>query len=88
MVEYAALSYCWGKTKSITTTEKTLQEHIDRGFDYEMLPQTILDAIRITQGMGPKYLWIDALCIVQGSFEDWRKKVLKWRAFIASQLPP
>ncbi|KAK4168866.1 hypothetical protein QBC43DRAFT_284117 [Cladorrhinum sp. PSN259] len=29
------------------------------------LPQTILDAIRITNLLGERYLWVDRLCIVQ-----------------------
>jgi hypothetical protein len=36
----------------------------------EDLPQTIQDAIEVTRGMRMKYLWVDALCIVQDSEED------------------
>lgn len=31
----------------------------------EKLPGTIEDAIRLTSSLGYRYLWIDALCIVQ-----------------------
>ncbi len=39
------------------------------------LPRTIQDAIRITRYMGLKYLWVDSLCILQGTDkvaqQDW-----------------
>jgi hypothetical protein len=31
----------------------------------EMLPQTIQDAISVTHRLGIRYLWVDALCIIQ-----------------------
>ena len=36
-----------------------------------MLPRTIQDAVRITRRLGFEYIWIDALCIIQGESEDW-----------------
>ena len=38
------------------------------------LPKTFRDAIYITQKLGVKYLWIDSLCIIQDSVEDWRQE--------------
>jgi hypothetical protein len=35
------------------------------------LPQTFQDAITITRNLGYRYLWIDSLCIIQDSTEDW-----------------
>jgi hypothetical protein len=37
----------------------------------DTLAQNFRDAIRITQGLNLRYLWIDALCIIQDSAEDW-----------------
>lgn len=31
-----------------------------------MLLQTLQDAMTITRAFGAQYLWIDALCIIQG----------------------
>lgn len=39
------------------------------------LPQRLRDAITITKWPGFRYLWIDALCILQDSKEDWEKEV-------------
>lgn len=38
------------------------------------LPQTLRDAITITKRLGFRYLWIDALCILQDCKEDWEKE--------------
>ncbi|OBT80157.1 hypothetical protein VF21_00677 [Pseudogymnoascus sp. 05NY08] len=40
----------------------------------ERLPKTFKDAIEITQRLGLDYLWIDSLCIIQDSVEDWQKE--------------
>lgn len=33
------------------------------------LPRTLWDAVKTTRSLGLRYLWIDALCIVQNSVE-------------------
>jgi hypothetical protein len=43
------------------------------GFGTRTLPQTLKDAIKLTRKLGYDYLWIDALCILQGDREDCRK---------------
>jgi hypothetical protein len=68
--DYVCLSYCWGsEPQPLTlTTENlpTLQESID----VNLLPQTIKDAIRTTIKIRKRYLWVDALCIIQNSAAD------------------
>jgi hypothetical protein len=64
--EYFALSYVWGREpflKLVTENEDRLK--VDYQLLDEDLPQTFQDAIVITQLFGWKFLWIDALCIVQ-----------------------
>lgn len=65
---YLALSYCWGSTQPYVLTTKNL-EVLMRELDMKMLPRTILDAIEVTKTLGFKYLWVDALCIMQDSSE-------------------
>jgi hypothetical protein len=38
------------------------------------LTKTIRDAIWITQGLGLRYLWVDSVCIIQDSTQDWDKE--------------
>jgi hypothetical protein len=35
------------------------------------LPKTLQDAIRLTQELGIRYIWIDSICIIQDDKEDW-----------------
>lgn len=39
------------------------------------LPATHQDAIAVTRGLGIRYLWIDALCIIQNSDEDKAREI-------------
>ncbi|TLD28613.1 hypothetical protein PspLS_04269 [Pyricularia sp. CBS 133598] len=67
---FTALSYCWGGKVPITTTKATLEERC-RGILDSSLPATFQDAIAVTRELGVRYLWIDALCILQDDKEDW-----------------
>ncbi|KAL8652101.1 MAG: hypothetical protein Q9226_004405 [Calogaya cf. arnoldii] len=37
----------------------------------QALMPTFTDAIKVTRGLGLRYLWIDSLCIIQDSKRDW-----------------
>lgn len=43
------------------------------------MPKTYHDAILITRHLGIRYLWVDALCIIQDDPEDWRRESAKMR---------
>ncbi|PPQ68995.1 hypothetical protein CVT26_001929 [Gymnopilus dilepis] len=66
---YIALSYVWGESQPHSTTTHNIASYTDH-IDPTHLPQTILDAIRITHRLHIKYLWADTLCIIQDSEED------------------
>jgi hypothetical protein len=70
MGSFVALSHCWGGSLVTHTRSSNIEEHC-RGLAFETLPRTFQDAITITKALGVRYLWIDALCIIQDSMEDW-----------------
>ncbi|KAI1444028.1 HET-domain-containing protein [Annulohypoxylon stygium] len=77
MRRYAALSYCWGsedEAKSqLKTTRNTIQAHLSH-INFGDLPQTVADAVQVCRSLGIRYLWVDALCIVQDDSDDWAKE--------------
>lgn len=73
---YVALSHCWGKTQPLRTTSATIADRLISIPTADM-PQTFRDAVLITRELGLEYLWIDSLCIVQDSQEDWEKESAK-----------
>lgn len=68
--KYAALSHCWGALATFTTTISNLATHQDN-IDFMYLPRSFQDAVTVTRIMGLEYLWIDSLCIIQDSEDDW-----------------
>ncbi|KAF4469576.1 hypothetical protein FALBO_3521 [Fusarium albosuccineum] len=76
--EYMILSYCWGKGNGSARTTELNYASRRQSMDYEPLPKTIQDAIAITRAMSVQYLFVDAICIIQGSNGegglDWQRE--------------
>jgi hypothetical protein len=66
---YACLSYCWGLAQPIMTQSDTIDD-FKNGINLTSLPKTIRDAIFVTRKLNLRYLWVDALCILQDNEED------------------
>lgn len=66
---YICLSYCWGRNQPLVTTTWNLASH-KRGLPIAKLPQTILDAVKITRDLQIAFLWVDALAIKQDDVMD------------------
>ncbi|KAI0476570.1 heterokaryon incompatibility protein-domain-containing protein [Xylariaceae sp. FL0804] len=67
---FVALSYRWGHLDKLKTTTSNLsmleQPHILERTDIRAnLPSTVLHAMGLVRELGERYLWVDALCIVQ-----------------------
>lgn len=77
---YAAISYCWGTNedaeKQLKTTRNTLQQHLLEIELQDML-QTIADAVELCRAIGLRYLWVDALCIIQDDNDDWTREAFE-----------
>jgi hypothetical protein len=73
--KYLALSHCWGKEMpEIATTKLSTLNERKAGITFRRLPQTFRDALTVTRGLDIQFLWIDSLCIVQDSAEDWQRE--------------
>lgn len=73
-IKYFALSYVWGKVKMSETLKSNLKGRLEKGGlkvgPNNPLPKTIQDAMILIKSLGERYLWIDALCIVQDDMEN------------------
>lgn len=70
---YAALSYCWGKTSIIHTDNSNYTQH-QSSISIAAMSRTFQDAIVATRRQNFPYLWINSLCIIQDSGEDWQQE--------------
>ncbi|KAF2169181.1 hypothetical protein M409DRAFT_52461 [Zasmidium cellare ATCC 36951] len=70
---YVTLSHCWGSAKRLVTNKRNLKK-FQNEIPLNQMPETFQDAIKLTRLLGMRYLWIDALCIVQDDREDWRRE--------------
>lgn len=66
---YLALSYQWGEAVSVTTKKSNLKA-FQHSIKLEELCYVFRDAIDLTRKIGYRYIWIDALCIVQDCADD------------------
>lgn len=75
---YATLSHCWGQVRLLTLRKDNLTK-FQEGIDLNNLPETFRQAIDFARRLRKdiRYIWIDALCIVQDDKEDWEKESVK-----------
>ena len=64
-VKYFTLSYVWGTAEMSKTVRANYAARLRKGGLGSMFPATIADAIALVRSLGERFLWIDALCIVQ-----------------------
>jgi hypothetical protein len=67
---YLALSHVWGLQHFLTLLTTNL-ESFEEGIDVSSLTNTFQDMIRLCSDLGFRYVWIDSLCIIQNSDDDW-----------------
>jgi hypothetical protein len=70
---YVSLSHCWGKKdhrQCLQLKAETIDE-LRNGKPIASLPKTFRDAIKFAKTIDIRYIWIDRLCILQDSREDW-----------------
>ncbi|OAL05215.1 hypothetical protein IQ06DRAFT_210672, partial [Phaeosphaeriaceae sp. SRC1lsM3a] len=73
--KYLAFSHCWGVpgqgVRMLKTTAATLESHMS---GIPLSKYNFQDAICMTCALGFRYIWIDSLCIIQDSADDWARE--------------
>ncbi|KAF2829540.1 HET-domain-containing protein [Ophiobolus disseminans] len=73
--KYLTLSYCWGKApQRVILLKDDLPVWEATGLPFDDLSKTIQDAIVFTRKLYFRYLWVDALCIIQNDNDDKNKE--------------
>lgn len=76
--EYITLSYVWGKGEALRLVNANHAE-LEREnslLKYEdQIPQTIKDAMYLVERLADRYLWVDALCIIQDNPADKQSQI-------------
>lgn len=67
---YVTLSHCWGKGVIFKLLQNNI-EQLSQAIPIGQLPKVFQDAIYVSHELGIGYIWIDSLCIIQDSKEDW-----------------
>lgn len=67
---YVALSYTWGLGRNLKNTKAITRDLQQPGAFHQprfaaQLPETIRNTIDLVRCLGERYLWVDALCIIQ-----------------------
>lgn len=93
---YVALSYVWpslpaSPAETLLLERNSLADFQKPGFlsmdhNISRMPQVIQDAIRLTQGFGERFVWVDRLCLMQNDHETYtqvqRMHEIYWGAYV------
>lgn len=82
---YIALSYCWGRSLPLRTLPCNLESHKTR-ITWSALPVLFRDVVLIARLLGVRYVWIDALCIIQKDSSDWATEGASMAAYYGQRL--
>jgi hypothetical protein len=72
--DYVTLSHCWGAQSYVPRLRHETEAKFREGISFGYLPKTFQDAVTVCRKLGYGYIWIDSLCIIQDSKEDWEVK--------------
>jgi hypothetical protein len=75
-LKYVAVSWVEGDTHEMKLTTKNYS-HVLESVKYELMPKPLQRAMVLTRYLGFQYIWVDSLCIIQDSQEDWSNEASK-----------
>lgn len=80
---YVALSYVWGEKKDKNDSihklklKKATRGDLKRGIKPHLLTASLREGITVARDLGLRYIWIDALCILQDDDDDWKNAAVE-----------
>ena len=86
---YVALSYVWGEILSLQANNSNLRSLLEVGSlgnkcGRTRIAKTIWDALGVVTLLGERYLWVDALCIIQDDERTKHTELAKMSAIYAN----
>ena len=69
-IRYVTLSHCWGTLGIVKLLSANLATFME-ALPLEHLTNVFQDAIGFSRELNIEYIWIDSLCIIQDSYDDW-----------------
>ncbi|RGP77970.1 heterokaryon incompatibility [Fusarium longipes] len=82
---YMTLSYRWGASSHIRLLSSNIAS-FRQGQPIANLPVLFRDIIEVCHHFSVRYLWIDCLCIIQDSKEDWEQESLAMQYVYSNSL--
>ncbi|EPE26537.1 heterokaryon incompatibility protein [Glarea lozoyensis ATCC 20868] len=73
LLPFATMSHCWGSNAPLLLLSSKIAE-FQTQIPTSELSKSFQDAFIVTRRLGLRYIWIDSLCIIQDSAEDWEKE--------------
>ncbi|KAH8879446.1 HET-domain-containing protein [Thozetella sp. PMI_491] len=69
--KYFTLSYVWGRVEMSATVLSNYRDRCKPGaLTTAPLPRTVRDAMQLIRSLGERFIWVDAICIVQDDGEQ------------------
>ena len=72
--EAQLIKKCLGGSSVSLQLKRACLTQMEKAIPIESLPPSFQDAVHITRRLGFDYIWIDSLCIIQDSPEDWNQE--------------
>ncbi|KAK0724180.1 heterokaryon incompatibility protein-domain-containing protein, partial [Lasiosphaeris hirsuta] len=72
-ISYASVSHVWGTAEMFKLTAENI-ERLQQTIPLDALYRKFRETIDVAAAVGIRYIWIDTLCIIQGSEADWKRE--------------
>ena len=70
---YVTLSHCWGGQTPLQLRKDNIESFAEE-IENSPVPKSFPDALKVTAKLKVRYPYIDSLCIIQDSTEDWQRE--------------